>query len=205
MKLFDAAMPAPNPRRVRIFLQEKGIDNIPLESVNIMKGESRSAQLLEKNPFGGIPFLELDDGLVISESVAICRYFEELNPSVPLFGSTALEKAVIEMWIRRIELNFMGPVGQVWIHGHKLTSRLLKQIPEAAEFGRKRTMVFYDLFDAHLAENKFVAGETYSIADILALSVIDFACDLVGVRYDKALLNIKRWHDEMLERPSANA
>lgn len=205
MKLYDAAFPAPNPRRVRIYLAEKGIKDIPLVPVNLMARESRSPEIMAKNPFGGIPFLELDDGTVISESVAICRYFEAQHPEPPLFGVTPLEQATVEMWVRKVELNFMGPVSQVWIHGHELTAKLLTQIPEAAELGRQRAAMFYSLFDAHLANSEFVAGDSYSIADILALSVIDFACGLVGVPYDDSLSNIKRWHDAMLARPSSAA
>ncbi len=203
MKLYDAVMPAPNPRRVRMYLAEKGIKNVPLVPINIMKGESRAAESLERNPFGGIPYLELDDGTVISESVAICRYFEALHTDNPLFGSTPLEIATIEMWIRRVELNFMGPVGQVWIHGHPITAKIVKQIPDAAALGRQRTAAFYTLFNAHLADNDFVAGGQFSIADILALSVIDFACDLVGVPYDESLSHVARWRAAISRRPSA--
>ncbi|MEH6558333.1 MAG: glutathione S-transferase family protein [Oceanicoccus sp.] len=205
MKLYDAVMPAPNPRRVRMYLAEKGINDVPLVPINIMKGESRAAESLARNPFGGIPYLELDDGTVISESVAICRYFEALHPDKPLFGSTPVEIATIEMWIRRVELNFMGAVGQVWIHGHPITAKLVKQIPAAAELGRQRTATFYKLFDAHLADNEFVAGNQFSIADILALSVIDFACDLVGVPYDDSLEHVARWRAAISQRPSAAA
>lgn len=204
MKLYDAAMPAPNPRRVRMYLAEKGIENIPLVPINIMKGESRAAESLARNPFGGIPYLELDDGTVISESVAICRYFEALHPDKPLFGETPLGIATIEMWIRRVELNFMGSVGQVWIHGHPLTAKLVKQIPDAAALGRQRTAGFYKLFNEHLASNEFVAGEQFSIADILALSVIDFAVDLVGVPPDDSLSHVARWHAAIGQRPSAS-
>lgn len=131
MKLYDYKA-APNPRRVRIYMAEKGID-IPLIPVDIMKREQKSPDFLAKNPLGSLPVLELADGTCISESVAICRYLEALYPEPPLFGRTAAEKARIEMWLRRIELNVMVPVGMVWAHGHPLTARLLKQIPEAAE------------------------------------------------------------------------
>lgn len=136
MKLYDFTT-GPNPRRVRIFLSEKRIE-VPLVSVDIMTRENRSEKFLEKNPFGGIPILELDDGTCIAESVAICRYFEELHPEKPLFGSTPKEKAVIDMWLRRIELQLMVPIGMVWIHGHELTKGLIKQIPEVAEQNRAR-------------------------------------------------------------------
>jgi len=205
MKLYDAAMPAPNPRRVRMFLAEKNITDVPLEPVNLMKGESRSPELMAKNILGGIPFLELDDGTVIGESLAICRYFEELQPQPPLFGTGALEKATIDMWCRKMELNFMVPVGQVWIHGHPLTAKLIEQVPAAADFNRARLAQFYPVLDGHLASNDYIAGASFSVADIVALSVMDFGCDLVGVPYDAELVNIQRWRELVQSRPSAGA
>lgn len=203
MKLYD--YPAgPNPRRVRIFLAEKGID-VPLVHTDILKREQKTPNFLAKNPIGSIPVLELDDGTCISESVAICRYFEELQPEPPLFGSTPLEKATIEMWLRRVELNFMVPVGMVWIHGHPLTARLIKQIPEAADQNRKRVHMGYQLLDDQLAQQTFVAGETYSVVDAVLLASLDFANGLVGVPYDTELSNLKRWHEAVSARPSAEA
>ena len=203
MKLYDYKA-GPNPRRVRIFLAEKGI-SVPLVHTDIVKREQKTPEFLAKNPIGSIPVLELDDGTCISESVAICRYFEELNPEPPLFGTTALEKAVIEMWLRRVELNFMVPVGMVWIHGHPLTARLIKQIPDAADQNRKRVHLGYQLLDDQLAENEFVAGNTYSVVDAVLLASLDFANGLVGVPYDPALTHLKRWHEAVSARPSADA
>lgn len=203
MKLYDYKA-GPNPRRVRIFLAEKGI-SVPLVHTDIVKREQKTPDFLTKNPIGSIPVLELDDGTCISESVAICRYFEELHPEPPLFGATPLEKAVIEMWLRRVELNFMVPVGMVWIHGHPLTARLIKQIPEAAEQNRKRVHMGYKLLDDQLAENNFVAGKTYSVVDAVLLASLDFANGLVGVPYDTELTHLKRWHDAVSARPSAEA
>ena len=203
MKLYDYKA-GPNPRRVRIFLAEKGI-SVPLVHTDIVKREQKTPEFLAKNPIGSIPVLELDDGTCISESVAICRYFEELNPEPPLFGTTALEKAVIEMWLRRVELNFMVPVGMVWIHGHPLTARLIKQIPEAADQNRKRVHLGYQLLDDQLVENEFVAGDTYSVVDAVLLASLDFANGLVGVPYDSALTHLKRWHEAVSARPSADA
>ena len=203
MKLYD--YPAgPNPRRVRIFLAEKGVE-VPLEHVDIVKREQKSPDFLAKNPIGSIPVLELDDGTCISESVAICRYFEELHPNPPLFGRTPVEKAMIEMWLRRVELNFMVPVGLVWIHGHPLTARLIKQIPEAAEQNRKRVHMGYKLLDDQLSAHEYVAGSDYSVVDAILLASLDFANDLVGVPYDQDLTHLKRWHDTVSARPSAAA
>ncbi len=195
---------APNPRRVRIFLAEKGI-RVPTEQVDIRQRQSRTPEFLAKNPVGGIPVLELDDGTCIAESVAICRYFEELHPNPPLFGATALEKAIVEMWLRRVELGLMVPIGMVWIHGHPLTAGLIEQIPKAAEQNRKRAAIGYKVLDDQLAENEFLAGERYSIVDVVALATIDFGAGLVGVPYDDSLVHLKRWHDSVSARPSAQA
>ena len=203
MKLYDYKA-GPNPRRVRIFLAEKGID-VPLVHTDIVKREQKTPEFLAKNPIGSIPVLELEDGTCISESVAICRYFEELHPEPPLFGRTPLEKAKIEMWLRRVELNFMVPVGMVWIHGHPLTARLIKQIPEAAEQNRKRTQIGYALLNEQLANHEFVAGDDYSVVDAVLLASLDFANGLVGVPYDSSLTHLKRWHENVSARPSAEA
>ncbi|MEM9571634.1 MAG: glutathione S-transferase family protein [Pseudomonadota bacterium] len=203
MKLYDYQA-GPNPRRVRIFLAEKGIE-VPLVHTDIVKREQKTPEFLAKNPIGSIPVLELDDGTCISESVAICRYFEETHPEPPLFGRTPLEKAQIEMWLRRVELNFMVPVGLVWIHGHPLTARLVKQIPEAADQNRKRVHLGYQLLDDQLATNTFVAGDTYSVVDAVLLASLDFANGLVGVPYDPGLKHLTRWHEAVSARPSAQA
>lgn len=203
MKLYDYKA-APNPRRVRIYMAEKGID-IPLIPVDIMKREQKSPDFLAKNPLGSLPVLELADGTCISESVAICRYLEALYPEPPLFGRTAAEKARIEMWLRRIELNVMVPVGMVWAHGHPLTARLLKQIPEAAEQNRKRVHLAYELLNDQLSGAAFIAGPDYTVADAVLLATLDFANGLVGVPYESCLTHLKRWHGEVLARTSAAA
>ncbi|MEO0983254.1 MAG: glutathione S-transferase family protein [Pseudomonadota bacterium] len=203
MKLYDFKT-GPNPRRVRIYLAEKGIE-VPTEQVDILTRRNREPDFLAKNPTGGIPILELDDGTCIGESVAICRYFEALNPEPPLFGRTPVEQATVEMWLRRVELNLMVPIGMVWIHGHPLTAKLLKQIPEAAEQNRARTALGYKLFDDQLAASEFVAGEAYTVADAVALATLDFGAGLVGVPYAEDLTHLKRWHDAVSARPSAGA
>jgi glutathione S-transferase len=203
MKLYDYKA-GPNPRRVRIYLAEKGVE-IPLVNVDIMKREQKSPEFLKKNPIGSIPVLELDDGTCISESVAICRYIEEIHPEPSLFGRTPKEKAIVEMWLRRVELNFMMPVGMVWIHGHPLTAKLIKQIPEAAEQNRKRVHMGYKLLDDQLSQTTFIAGDAYSVVDAVALGSLDFANGLVGVPYGDDLPNLKRWHDAVSARPSAQA
>ena len=194
----------PNPRRVRIFLAEKGI-SVPMETVDILKRRNRQPDFLEKNPTGGIPILELDDGTCISESVAICRYFEELHPEPPLFGTGAKERAIIEMWLRRVELNLMVPIGMVWVHGHPLTAKLIRQIPEAAAQNRVRTAMGYKLLNDQLAENDFIAGDAYSVVDAVALATYDFGAGLVGVPPEDGLTHLARWHAAVSARPSATA
>jgi glutathione S-transferase len=201
LKLYDYKG-APNPRRVQIFLAEKGID-VPLQRIDIATGESRQPPFLEKNPIGSIPVLELDDGTCIAESVAICRYFEALHPDPPLFGTTPLEIATIDMWLRRVELNVMSTVGMVWINDHPLTAAMFEQNKPAAEQGRVRAAMGYKVLDDQLANTTFIAGETYTVVDAVALSTIDFAVDLVGVPYGDDLVNLKRWHDLVSSRPSA--
>jgi glutathione S-transferase len=202
MKIYDYKL-APNPRRVRIFLAEKGI-TVPFEEVDIMKGVNRQPEYLRKNPLGGIPLLELDDGRLIAESVAICRYFEELHPEPALFGSGAFERAFVEMWNRRIELALFVPVGMVWAHLHELTRTRIKQIPELGEQQRKVVEARYRWLDDELAGRPFMAGDKYSIADISALCAIDFA------RFNRLAIepeqkSLARWHQAVSSRPSAAA
>ena len=194
----------PNPRRVRIYLAEKNL-SVPMETVDIMTRRNRQPDFLEKNPTGGIPILELDDGTCIAESVAICRYFEELHPSPPLFGTGAKQRAIIEMWLRRVELNLMVPIGMVWVHGHPLTAKLIRQIPEAAAQNRVRTAMGYKLLNDQLADNEFIAGDTYSIVDAVALATYDFGAGLVGVPPEDGLTHLARWHAAVSARPSASA
>lgn len=202
--LHDFGM-APNPRRVRIFCAQKGIE-LATNEINIMERAQKTPEFLAKNPTGQIPVLELADGTCISESISICRYIEAACPETPpLFGQTPLEQATIDMWLRRVELGLMFMIGQVWIHGHPATASLLKQIPEAADFGRERAAAGYHLFDKALADQQFIAGDAYSVADAAALATIDFGAGLVGVPYDESLANLKRWHDMASARPSAQA
>jgi glutathione S-transferase len=189
---------------VRIFLAEKGI-SVPRETVDLLRRANRSPEFLRKNSRGGIPVLELDDGTCIAESIAICRYFEALQPEPPLFGSTPREIAEIEMWQRRVELGLLIPVGMVWVHGSPLTARLLKQIPEAAEQNRKVVGRFLGWLDEELARRPFVAGDRYSVPDITLLCTVDFATRLVGISLDPELRGLARWHQAVSERPSASA
>lgn len=202
MKLYDST-PAPNPRRVRIFLAEKAIE-VPLEAVDIRNRINRQPAFRQKNPFGTIPVLELDDGSCISESIAICRYFEELHPDPPLFGVGARERADVEMWNRRVELILFNAIGMVWQHGSPLTAAVVKQIPDNVEPNRRRAAQFLSVLDTALTDRPFLAGERFSIADITALCAIDFA-RVVKIRPDPELAHVARWHREVSSRASAQA
>jgi glutathione S-transferase len=202
MKLYDFKQ-APNPRRVRVFLAEKGI-SVPLEQVDIVRRANRQPDFLAKNPLGGIPVLELDDGTFIAESIAICRYFEALQPAPALFGRDAREQALVEMWNRRIELVLLNAIGMVWGHGSPLTAKIVQQIPANIEPNRRRAAGFLELLESELAKRQFVAGDFISVADISALCAIDFA-KMVQIAPDPSLKSVARWYEEMSARPSARA
>lgn len=205
MKLYTYAG-APNPRRVHIFLAEKGIE-IPFQQVDIRKRENRTPEFLEKiNVMGGLPVLELDDGSHIAESFSICRYLEALEPEPPLFGRTPAEQGVVDMWLRRLELNFMVPLGQAWIHGSPLTRAVNpNQIAEAAELGRGAVRRYFGFLDRQLAQREFIAGDAYTVADISALTTLDFAAAFNELVHDPGLENLSRWHASVSARPSASA
>jgi glutathione S-transferase len=204
MKLYTYAG-APNPRRVHIYLAEKGIE-VPFEHVDIMKRENRTPEFMKRvNALGGLPVLELDDGSHITESVAICRYFEVEHPQPPLFGVTAKEQGRVEMWIRRIELNLMTPVGMVWVHGSPLTKQVMKrQIPEVAEQNRGLVRGVFRFLDRRLADHEFLAGATYSVADILLLCGMDFAAKLNDLPHSDEQKHLSRWYDAVSARPSSS-
>ena len=203
MKLYTFAS-APNPRRVHIYLAEKGIE-IPCVHVDIMKRENRAPEFVDNiNVMGGLPVLELDDGTHIAESVAICRYLEALHPEPPLFGATPEAQGRIEMWIRRIELNFMVPVGMVWVHGSPLTAAIMKnQIAEVAEQNRKTVETYFGFLDRQLATREFLAGESFTFADIIALCTLEFAANLNELKHSPDQVHLARWVDNVSARPSA--
>ena len=202
MKLYDSTL-APNPRRVRIFLAEKGV-TVPTVQVDIAKAENRQPPYLAKNPLGGVPILELDDGTVIAETVAICRYFEETHPSPPLFGTDAKDRALVEMWQRRMELEIAIPIMQVFRNTHAFFKGRIPQVPEYGEVCRQAATSRLRWLDGELAGRKFVAGDRFSIADITLLVGIDFG-RVSNLRIDPEHKNLQRWHDEVSARPSAKA
>ena len=202
MKLYDART-APNPRRVRIFLAEKGI-SVPIEQVDIVSAQNRSPEFRARNAMGTLPVLELDDGTTIAESVAISRYFEELQPDPPLMGTDAKDRAAIEMWQRRMEFELFLPITQVFRNGHAFFKGRIPQVPEYGEVCRKHAEQRLEWLDGVLADRPFVAGERYTIADITALCAIDFG-RVSNIRVTPEQPNLARWHAAVSSRPSAKA
>jgi glutathione S-transferase len=203
MKLYDSKM-APNPRRTRIFLAEKGI-TVPTEQVDMMQMQHKTADYTAINPLQRMPVLVLDDGTVITESIAICRYFEELQPEPPLFGVGALGRALVEMWNRRCEINFFSNVAAVFRHLHPAMKELeVPQVPAWAEANKPRVAWFLQLLDGELAKREFIAGERYSIADITAQVTVDFMRP-AKLPMPEGLSHVARWHAAVSARPSAKA
>lgn len=202
MKIYDSQL-APNPRRVRIFLAEKGI-SVPYEQVDLMQAANRTPEFRSKNPLGTVPVLELDDGTCIAESVAICRYFEELHPEPPLMGRDARERAIVEMWQRRMELEVFLPIAQVFRHLHPFFAGRIEQVPQWGEVNRKIAAQRLAWLDQELAGRKFIAGDTFTIADITALCGIDFG-RIMDIRIQPEQKNLSRWYAEVSARPSARA
>ncbi len=202
MKLYDSSA-APNPRRVRIFLAEKGID-IPTEQVDIGKRMNLEPDFLAKNPLGKVPVLELDDGTCLSETVAICRYLEGTHPTPPLMGVDPSDAAVVEMWQRRMEFEVANPIMQCFQNTHDYFKGRITQVPDYGEVCRATALERLAWIDQVLDEREFVAGERYSIADITLLVGIDFG-RVVRLRIPPEHKNLTRWHEAVSSRPSAQA
>jgi glutathione S-transferase len=202
MKIYNNST-APNPRRVRIFLAEKGI-NVPYEEVDIVKAVNRTPEFKQKNPLGTLPVLELDDGTHIAESVAICRYFEELYPEPPLMGLGAKERALVEMWNRRMELHLFLPVMDAFRHQHEFFKGRLTQVPEYARVQGENAEKSLSWVDQVLSDRFFMAGDNFSIADITALCAIDFA-RVSKIRVQPEQKHLSRWYAAVSSRLSAKA
>ena len=203
MKLYDGGR-AVNPRRVRIFLAEKGI-SIPTEQVDIATQQHRTETFAAINPMRRLPVLVLDDGTVIAESIAICRYFEALQPDPPLFGRGALEVAMVEMWNWRAEFNLMGPVTTVFQHLHPFMKPLVNpQVPDWGEANKPRVFEFLQLLDGELKNRPDIAGNDFTVADITALTAVDFM-KVPKLPLPEEFTNVRRWHQQVSARPSAAA
>ena len=203
MILYGAPYPAPNPRRVRIFLAEKGID-LPETPVDMMQREHKSPEHRARNTLGQVPTLEFDDGSHISETVAICRYFEETHPDPPMFGRTAKEKALVDMWVRRVEFTTMTPVGMFWRHAHPRTAPLLNQYKDFGESNAETYKGAQRWLDRELEGREWLTGDSYSMADICLLTTVDFA-KWIGLPMEPEHANLAAWRARASGRPSARA
>jgi glutathione S-transferase len=203
MKLYNHAL-APNPRRVRIFAAEKGIE-LRLEDVDILAGQSRTSEFLAKNSSGGVPVLELDDGSHLSESVAICRYLEGLHPEPNLLGRDLREQAEIERWNRRMELELFAAIGRTVQNTSPVFKGRFKQFPEYGEAQRAVVHQRLERMNGELNGHKFVAGDRFTIADIIALVAIDIGGRLSDIKIAPELANLTRWYETVSSRPSAKA
>ncbi|HJU32676.1 MAG TPA: glutathione S-transferase [Hyphomicrobiaceae bacterium] len=194
---------APNPRRVRVFLAEKGIE-VPYEEVDIIKG-LKTPEYTKVNPFQRVPVLVLDDGTPIAETMAICRYFEETKPEPALFGKGARQRAMVEMWNRRMELGLLACVAQAFRHLHPAAAQLeVPQVPAWGEANKPRAQEILQIMDRELATRRYIAGDEFSVADITALVAVDFAKP-ARVERPAGLTHLARWHEEVSARPSAKA
>ena len=209
MKFYDCET-APSPRRVRVFIAEKGID-IDTVQVDLASGEQFGDEYRAINPDCVVPALQLDDGSCITEAPAICHYLEEVFPDPPLFGRTAAERAATVMWNAKAEQQGLWACADAFRnHAKGLKGRAIPgpddyaQIPELAERGRQRAAAFLEKLEKQLATNEFVAGDFYSMADITAMIVVDFAQRLKIPLPDEAP-NLTRWYDQVASRPSAAA
>jgi glutathione S-transferase len=203
MKLYNSNL-APSPRRVRIFLAEKGV-SIPYVEVDLAKLDHKSPEFSALNPFETIPILELDDGTRIAETIAICRYIEALRPEPNLFGLTALEQATIEMWQRQLEWRLLFPIAQVVRHSHpKMAEMENPQVPEWAAANRPKALHAMAIVDEALRDRPFIAGDRFTVADITGLVALDFAKS-ARIAIPSELVNLNRWREALKMRPSAAA
>jgi glutathione S-transferase len=195
---------APNPRRVRIFLAEK---NVAYDTIEVLIADRahQTEQFRRKNPLSLLPVLELPDGRILRESMAICRFLEESYPSPNLFGADTWERAQIEMWNRHAELELLLPIAQVFRNSHQFWVGRIKQAPDFADIMREHLSLRFDWLDSELGKRPFMAGERFSVADITALCAIDFG-KVSSIRIDAGKhANLAAWHKRVSERPSAKA
>lgn len=200
---------APNPRRVRMFMAEKDLGgrgvSVELIEVSINEQANRAPAHLARHPLGLLPVLELPDGRVLRESMAICRYLEELYPEPPLFGTDAWDRAQVEMWNRHAELELLFPVAQVFRNTHAFWQGRIKQAPEFGEIMREVVAERMDWLDHELGRRRFVAGDAFTVADITAVCALDFGkVSSIRIAEDRHR-NLARWYSEVKARPSYKA
>lgn len=203
MKIYEDRS-APNPRRVRIFLAEKNIAGIEFVPVPLAQDAQFTPEFRARNPLGWVPVLELDDGRYLSETIAICRYFEHLHPEPALLGAGE-EAAFVEMWQRRMEFEIFWPIANVFRHTHAFFKGKHPQVPEFGEVSREIALKRLEWLEDELADGRqFIAGARYTVADITALCGIDFG-RVSGIRLGDAHPHLKAWHARVSARPSAKA
>ena len=202
MKLYDLKAGL-NPRRVRIFLAEKGV-TLPTVQVDMKKGENRAAEFLALNPLGTMPVLQLDDGTILTESIAICRYIEALHPEPNLFGQSPLEQAQIEMWNRRAEIELMRPLVDQFRHLNPFWKGRVEQIPDYGAAAQVRARDAMAWFDRELAARPYIAGARYTVADITAQCALLLGKG-TGMPIPDELQNLGRWWSLVSARPTARA
>lgn len=202
MKLYNLSG-GMNPRRVRIFLAEKGIE-LPLVEIDMMKGENKSPEFLAINPMGTLPVLELDDGTILAESVAICRYLEETHPEPPLFGRTTLERARVEMWNRRMEIELLAPIAEAFRHTNDFWKGRLPQVPEYGAVSRDKALQRMGWLDTELVDRNFIATDDYTVADITLQCALLLGKN-TGTKIPEELENLTRWWQSVTARPTARA
>ncbi|NNM72024.1 glutathione S-transferase family protein [Enterovirga aerilata] len=203
MKLYDSGR-APNPRRVKIFLAEKGI-TIPTEQIDLTRLEHKGEAYSALNPVQQVPALVLDDDFVLTETIAICRYFEELQPEPPLFGTDAFSRALVEMWQRRIEFGLLVPVAAVFRHLHPAMAQMeVPQVPAWGEANKERVNRFLAVLDKELVGQRFICGPSFTVADITGLVGLDFMKPAKLAVPDE-FTHVRRWHEALSARPSAKA
>lgn len=202
MKLYDFQF-APNPRRLRVFLAEKGL-KVPLEAVDITSGQSRTPEFLNRNPLGGLPVLELDDGSYLTESLAIMHYFDELHPEPPMIGKTPLERARVRELERIIELGVLGRIAVIFQNTHPFMAQRIKQSADTADTARTALAANLKVVDAKIGANPFAAGAQPTIADCTLFAALQFG-EFAGIPLDPAFTNIARWYEAFQQRPSAQA
>jgi glutathione S-transferase len=201
MKIYDFAF-APNPRKVRVYLAEKGI-SIPYEQVNLVEGETRKPEFLAKNPMGSLPVLEFDDGTCLTESLAIIEYFEELHPEPPMIGTEPLERARVRELERLAETSIFNRIARIFFNTSPVFAGSL-QIPEAAEQARAGLPKALRIMDEAVGDRPFVAGDRPTIADCTLFAAFEHA-RLAEVEIDPACRSLARWYEDFQKRPSAKA
>ena len=203
MKFYNSM--GPNPRVVRLFMAEKGLD-IPRAEVNLMGGENRQEPYLAKNPSGQLPALELDDGVVLAEILPICEYLEDIHPNPPLIGTNAEERAVTRMWTRRIDLNICEPManGFRFAEGLRLFQNRVHCIPQAADDLKAVAREKLAWLDGLIAGRSYIVGDRFTLADVLLFSFLEFGAQ-VGQPLDPANKNLVAWQARVAARPSVAA